>query len=392
LKWVASVLAGLLAGAWLWAASTPRHDVHAQLRTRLIESELGSAVYLNFATPAKMPDVLMASTDALLAQLRSAIPDLRWSAAGALAERGDDARVVDALIRAMRDPRGTRRVCVMAEALGRIGDPRAVGALTAAVSARGNEDLRVCAIQSLGMIGDKRALPTLIRALQQGNMPVEAAKSLARLGGDAAVAPIAAAAADPALRFWMIESLGELGRPGALPYLARYAHDPSPVREAVAEARWKIAVLSSPQPMQALIDVLAHDPDHYRRMWAAFRLGERQDARAAAVLVQALNDADGEVRGRAAAALVRIGAPALPLVRNAALRTDGRAADTPANEYALAILGYIGNDADALALDQAAKQLPEPARTTALRSAQLIRHFDSFRAQARSAVPGLDRL
>ncbi|MDP1925212.1 MAG: HEAT repeat domain-containing protein [Thiobacillus sp.] len=155
------MLAGLLVGAWLWVAALPRHDVHALLRTRLIESELGSAVYLNFATPTQPPDASTASTDDLLAQLRSAIPDLRWAATDALAERGE-ARVVDALIWAMRDPRGTGRVCVMAKALGRIRDPRAVGALTEALTVRGNEDLRVCAIQSLGMIGDKRAVPTLI--------------------------------------------------------------------------------------------------------------------------------------------------------------------------------------------------------------------------------------
>jgi len=97
------VLAALLACAWWWASATPRHDIHSQLRTRLIESELGSAVYLNFATAAKPPDASAASTDDLIAQLRSAIPDLRWFAADALAERGE-ARVVDALIRAMRDP------------------------------------------------------------------------------------------------------------------------------------------------------------------------------------------------------------------------------------------------------------------------------------------------
>lgn len=384
------VLAGLLAGAWLWASATPRHDVHTLLRTRLIESELGSAVYLNFATPAKPPDASAASTDNLIAQLRSAIPDLRWAAADALAERGE-ARVVDALIRVMHDPRGTGRVCVMAKALGRIKDPRAIGALTEAVTVRGNEDLRVCAIQSLGMIGDKRAVPTLIEALKQRNMPVEAAKSLARLGGDDAVTPIAAAAEDPLLRFWMIQSLGELGRMKALPWLTRYAHEPSPVREAVAEARWKIELLSASHPVRGLTETLARDPDPYRRMWAAFRLGENRDPLVIPALMNALSDTDENVRGRAAAALVRIGATALPQVRRAALGAQKSASRNSANELALAVLGYIGNAADAAALEHRATQLSDPARATARRSAQMVRHFASFRAQA-DATTTLDTL
>jgi HEAT repeat protein len=373
--------AALLVGAGGWLAASRPRDVHAELRHRLIESELGSAVYMNFATPAKPPDASSATTPALLAQLRSAIPDRRWEAADALAERdgahGGDEIIVEALIRAMHDPSGTRRVCVMAKALGRLKDPRAVGALTEAAFDPGNEDLRVCAIQSLGMIGDARAVPKLIDALEQGIMPVEAAKSLARLGDDAAVAPIARAARDPSLRLWMIQSLGELGRTRALAHLVRYANDPSPVREAAGEARWKIAVLSAPQPLQALGDVLARDRDRHRRMWAAFRLGEAGDARSVQPLVNALADNDDLVRGRAAAALVRIGAPALPPVRRAASTLEGSARD-----YALAVLGYLGDAGDAASLERAATQLRGTSHATALRSTRMIRQFAVYRAQA----------
>ncbi|MDP1925211.1 MAG: HEAT repeat domain-containing protein [Thiobacillus sp.] len=216
-------------------------------------------------------------------------------------------------------------------------------------------------------------------------MPVEAAKSLARLGGDDALAPIAAAAEDPALRFWMIQSLGELGRAKALPFLAGYAREPSPVREAVAEARWKIALLSASQPVRGLADTLARDPDPYRRRWTAFRLGESRDQHVVAALVNALGDVDDGVRGRAAAALVRIGAPALPLVRRAAL-ADASASPTSANELALAVLGYVGDAADAAALEREATRLHDPARTTARRSARMIHHFASFRVQAGLAM------
>jgi len=374
-----ALLAALLAGAWLWFSGRTV-NVHAELRHRLIESELGSAVYFNFATPAKMPDASRAPTSELIAQLRSIIPDRRWAAADALAERNEE-RVVEALIRAMRDPAGTRRVCVMAKALGRLRDPRAVGVLTEAAFDPGNEDLRVCAIQSLGMIGDKRAIPKLVEAIEQRNMPIEAAKSLARLGSDAAVEPIARAAQDPALRLWMIQSLGELGRAGALASLERHANDPSPVREAVVEARWKIGVLASPQPLQGLSEVLAGDPDRYHRMWAAYRLGESRDARAAAALANALADSDKIVRGRAAAALVRIGAPALPGVRRAVAERQGVDRD-----YALAVLGYLGDASDAASLEQTASRLSRTTRATAQRSTHMIRQLAAYRSEA--ANPG----
>jgi HEAT repeat protein len=377
-----ALLAALLAGAWFWSSGRTV-DVHAELRRSLIESELGSAQFFNYATPAKMPDASRATTSELIAQLRSFIPDRRWAAADALAERNEE-RVVEALIRAMRDPAGTRRVCVMAKALGRLRDPRAVGALTEAAFDPGNEDLRVCAIQSLGMIGDQRAVPKLVEALEQRNMPIEAAKSLARLGGDAAVEPIARAAQDPALRLWMIQSLGELGRTGALPWLARYANDPSPVREAVIEARWKIGVLASPRPEQGLSAALAADPDRYRRMWAAYRLGESADARAAAALVNALADADKRVRGRAAAALVRIGAPALPQVRRAVAEQPGHA-----HEYALAVLGYLGNADDAALLARTASRFSGTTQATAQRSTHMIRQLAAYRSEAVASDTGV---
>lgn len=376
----------LLGGVWGWQTLAHPHDVHAELRRRLIEAELGSASFFNFASPVKAPDGSLDTTGNLLADLRSALPDTRWDAASALAWRGNDERVVDALIRAMRDPAGTRRVCVMAKALGRLHDPRAIGPLTRAAFDPGNEDLRVCAIQSLGMIGDARAAPALIAALDARNMPTEAARALARLGDARAVLPIARAAADPALRLWMIESLGELGSPAGLPYLSLYASDASPVREAVVEARWKIGVLASSARLPALTQVLTRDADAAHRMWAAWRLGESRDVHASLALAQALSDHNDSVRGRAAAALVRIGQAALPAVRGAT-----QTGPAEARAWALAVVGYLGNAGDAAWLESQEPRLPAKLAAIARRSAQLIRHFTAFHEEA-SGLARLDAL
>jgi HEAT repeat protein len=159
-------------------------EIHAELQQRLLEAELGSATIFHFASGsrARVPD--NTATDTLLVNLESSIPDTRWQAAKELAVRRDP-RAVEAVIRAMRDPAGTIRVCVMASALGHLKDPRALGALTEAVFDPRNRDLRLCAIQSLGMIGDPSAVPTLIAALAANNTPVAAA-ALIRIG-DAAL-------------------------------------------------------------------------------------------------------------------------------------------------------------------------------------------------------------
>ena len=154
--------------------------VHTEIQQRLLEAELGSATTFHIAGGSRrVPDGR--DTETLLTSLTSSSPETRWRAADEIAIR-HDSRAVEAVIRAMRDPQGTIRVCVMASALGHLRDPRALSALTEAMFDPGNRDLRLCAIQSLGMIGDPAAMPSLIEALQDNNTPVAAANAIARIG------------------------------------------------------------------------------------------------------------------------------------------------------------------------------------------------------------------
>jgi len=352
--------------ALIWR-DAPQPDVHAELQQRLLEAELGSAVTIHFASGARarVPDDTPTRT--LLANLEAPVPDTRWPAATQLAVRRDP-RAVEAVIRAMRDPAGTVRVCVMASALGHLQDPRALGALTAAVFDPRNRDLRLCAIQSLGMIGDRAAVPTLIAALTANNTPVAAANAIARLGDERGVLPIIAAAGDPQKQLWMIMALGELGSPLALPYLQSLDVDQKlSIRQAAQEAQWKIAQLSIDRPVVALAEVLASDASASHRMWAAFRLGELKQAEAIPVLMRALEDDNRDVAGRSTAALVRIGVAALPALR--AEIQEGAAG----RFYAAAILGYAGSPVD-IELLQGVEQVAGqgPLADVARRSIELI--------------------
>ena len=73
-----------------------------------------------------------------------------------------DAKVVDGLIAALKDPdRAVREDATIA--LGQIGDPRAIDAL---IEAMKDGVVKRHAIASLGMIGDPRALPPVLDALK----------------------------------------------------------------------------------------------------------------------------------------------------------------------------------------------------------------------------------
>lgn len=357
--------------AWRQA---PVPDIHTEIQQRLLEAEIGSATTFHFARGSRAVIPNDTPIDVLLGNLSASLPSTRWSAAEALAVRRDP-RAVDAVIRAMRDPKGTIRVCVMASALGHLKDPRALSALTEAVFDPSNRDLRLCAIQSLGMIGDPAAVPDLIKALTAGDMPIAAANAIARMGDERGVPAIIQAADDPSLRLWMVMALGELGSPLALPYLASLGDEQRrPVRHAIDEAQWKIARLSVTDRVSSLSTVLAGGESAQRRMWAAFRLGELGRAQAIPALIQTLGDRNRGVRGRSAAALVRMGKAALPALRQLAEPGSGRV-----RLYAAAILGYSGGKAEIPLLEQLARGGGDGALPgVAEHSVELINRFRTF--------------
>ena len=175
------ILVLLSASLLLFRQEPQERDIHAELRQRILEAELGSATAVHFASTPEAPIPSDESFGKVVGRLTDNSPEQRWQAADELVRRADP-RAVDAIIAAMHDPSGTRRICVMASALGKLKDPRALSALTTAAFDPTNRDLRLCAIQSLGMIGDRDAVPTLIKAVRQRNMPIAAANALAKLG------------------------------------------------------------------------------------------------------------------------------------------------------------------------------------------------------------------
>jgi HEAT repeat protein len=117
-------------------------------------------------------------------------PDRCIRAAEALGKIGEPA--MEPLIKALRD----RRVVVRrnaAEALGEIGDARAVDPLVKVLGDR-NSDVRTTAAKALGKIGDERAVEPLIKALSDDyddwGVRERAARALGKIGDERAVEPL----------------------------------------------------------------------------------------------------------------------------------------------------------------------------------------------------------
>jgi len=225
----------------------------------------------------------------LLSVLNDDDPAIRGVVAATLADVG--ALAVEPLIDAVIDPHTPwRRRWGAAEALGRIGDPRAVEALITALP-------NAACAAALGQIGDARAVEPLVTALNTGETGDRraAARALGQLGDRHAVQPLITALTDHD---------GDMGTAAAAA-LDQLGWRPEGTAAAptywVVTHQWDKAVhVGAVEPLIVALQ------DHAAsvRESAAQALGSIGDARAIAPLSAALNDQDIGVAKAAARALV----------------------------------------------------------------------------------------
>jgi len=181
--------------------------------------------------------------------LKSSDPEGRKQAALKAGASGNT-RAVRSLIDAMGDEDPNVRAAVM-EALGRLGDPRAIGPLAGFLANPAKKDKRskferrespdiTAAATALAALGEA-AFPRLADALNSENLEVRRAsvQALGALRSPRAVAPLARALDDARseVRRAAALGLGNLGDPGALPALSRaLGHKDPETRRAAAEA------------------------------------------------------------------------------------------------------------------------------------------------------------
>jgi len=153
------------------------------------------------------------------------------------------------------------------------------------------------AAEALGEIGDKRAVEPLIEALKDSDKDVQkgAAKALGEIGDERAVEPL-------------IEALRHIYYPDHIGWEDRYMGEfddwigDMHLQGVVERALVKIGEPAVEPLIQALKDGYSHV-----REGAAKALGEIGDIRAVEPLIQALKDEDSDVRKIAAEALGKMG-------------------------------------------------------------------------------------
>ncbi len=213
-------------------------------------------------------------------QLKSANPAVRARAAASLG-RSRRASSVDPLVQLAADPDlSVRRAAI--EALGCVGDARAVDALAAQLHAAGAPrdeaavSVRVEAACALGRIGAP-SLPALQAVLHDRN---------------------------PRVREAVVDALGAIGGPSVVPALAEVlGDDRSQLRQAAAKG---LAAIGGDDARTALVAAL-HHKDPATRATAVQALGDLGDSRSVPALSEIVSDREKAVREGAVAALGRLG-------------------------------------------------------------------------------------
>jgi len=252
-----------------------REEAVAELRRRLRSDRAGSRweaaeALGRLGDPRVVPDLVQA--------LRDPHAFVRWAAAQTLGQIGgetavplllpmledpdrlvrrsavdalgylDTPAVRQALRRALHDSDATVRRNAI-EAVARLGDAGAVDALSPALDARNDLWVRYSAAEALGVVGDHRAVAPLIESLQDHHVLIRraAARSLGLLRDSRAIYPLIQALQDPdpEVRLHAADGLGRLGHEGVLPQLKAHVHDPGSVfgRQVGAAVRQAIEAI-----------------------------------------------------------------------------------------------------------------------------------------------------
>jgi HEAT repeat protein len=233
-----------------------------------------------------------------LEALRSSDESIRTAAVTALQAMGEVA--VDHLILALEDTHYSVRIAA-AEALGEIGDAKAVNSLIGRVSDP-DQEVRIAVARALGTIGDTRAIAPLIRLFGDGYYGVRfAAADAVAAFGERALGPLEKALADPssAVRVTAVRVIGIVGDLKSIPLLVNYLGD------ATAEVRWSVsqALGEYGAPAVPPLVLVLEMGEKNERLSAVDALCKISGEEANEGLLHALRDEDRDVRERASAAL-----------------------------------------------------------------------------------------
>ncbi len=215
------------------------------------------------------------------------------------------ALAVDALLLHLPQvPTNTRRSII--QALGKIGDARAVDALLQCLQdAQEDKDLRWAAAYALGQIGDARAVDALLPCLQDAqedkDLRQEAAKALGQIGDTRAVEALLPCLQDAQenkdRRQAVAYALGQIGDARAVDTLLQCLQNAQEDKDLRRAAAYALGQIGDARAVDALLQCL-QDVQKDEDLWraAAYALGQIGDARGLAVLRSYWQDEDEDLR------------------------------------------------------------------------------------------------
>ena len=233
---------------------------------------------------------------------------IRVIAAEALGELGD-LKAVQPLAQALTEDEDASVRKASADALAKLGDLEAVPFLAKALLSDPDPGVRLAAVNALRSLGGSQAIGDLVRALfsdLDANVRLDIVRALVELAGQEAVPAFAQALlddADPSVRIAALSALYELaGEKGLTTYLeALLSDEEAAVRMEIISV---LRDLRSIESVEALIDILRSDPDPDVRKEAAVTLAVIKDNRALQPLFEARSfDTSFDVRETADVAL-----------------------------------------------------------------------------------------
>lgn len=233
-----------------------------------------------------------AAVDLVLSEFQESVGS-RSMIARTLGELGD-ARAVEPLIAALRDPDYLSRVAAV-EALANLGDARAIGPLTAVLDDK-NKAVSQAAASALKGWKSSNALTRVRIAIANRNF------SACVTEGAVAVEPLIAAFKsehDENMRNAAVRALVELGTPSVEPLIAALQDSYQFVREMAAKALGELKDARAVEPLIAALRQF----DSFTIESALVQLGPQS----VEPLIAVLHDSDGNVWNEAARVLKRLG-------------------------------------------------------------------------------------
>jgi HEAT repeat protein len=239
--------------------------------------------------------------DALVKALEFESPQTRLRAAQSLGARGQ-AEAVEPILKCLTKPEENPLVrSSLYLALGKLGDSKAIPALSACIDNETREELRSDCVTALGMIGEKSTLPSLMATLEKDPSFLVRSSVVQALGGfsgDAAAEVLAAMVVGDGnrnLRQRAIRALGQTGSQKAVKPLLQALSISHSDSERLLIVK-SLTLLRSQESTGPLRKLLSKTEDSQLRIQIVIALGAIQDGDAYPTLIDMLTDSVPAVR------------------------------------------------------------------------------------------------